>query len=484
MNSKALFSGYSPLPSTWDEFYTENSTVRPQFKRIIQMIEKLGPKEFRQRQKMADSSFLSGGITFTVYADSKGTEKIFPFDLVPRIIDSVEWSKMEKGLVQRVQALNLFLEDIYGPQKILKDKIIPRQLVLGSKAYNPRAKGVKLPGGVHVHIAGVDLIRDGKGLFRVLEDNVRVPSGVSYVLENRAAMKRIYPRIFHESGVDSVDEYPMRLKQTLRSLSLESKPNIVVLTPGGFNSAYFEHSFLARRMGCDLVEGTDLFVDKHKVYMRTTHGPLRVDVIYRRIDDDFLDPKAFRKDSMLGVPGLFEAARRGKVAIANAVGNGIADDKAIYPYVPDMIKYYLNEKPKLLQVETYICNRKADLKYTLDNISSLVVKAVNEAGGYGMLVGPRSTKKEQKDFSSKLKKDPRNYIAQPLIQLSSCPTWTGKAMEPRRVDLRPYILTGSKGSWVLPGGLTRVALKKGSYVVNSSQGGGSKDTWVLKRGGK
>jgi uncharacterized circularly permuted ATP-grasp superfamily protein len=430
---------------------------------------------------LADSAFLNAGVTFSVYSDKRGAERAFPFDLIPRVITGADWNKISRGLVQRVQALNQFLTDVYGPRRILKEGVIPEAHVLGSSGYLERMAGVTPPQGVYVHIAGIDLIRDPEGNFVVLEDNVRTPSGVSYVLENRGIMKRALPRVFRELAVRSVDTYPTRLKQSLCECAPidADDPTVVVLTPGPFNSAYFEHSFLARRMGAPLVHASDIIIDSEKVYLRTTAGPRRVHVIYRRIDDDFLDPLVFRKDSLLGVPGLVGAYVAGNVTLANAIGNGVADDKAIYPYVPDMIRFYLSEEPILGQVETYDCSRPSDLSYVLDHLSELVVKAVDGSGGYGMLMGPTATTEEIADFRTKLKEKPRGYIAQPRIDLSTSPTWVDGEVGPRRLDLRPFILTGRE-SWVLPGGLTRVALKEGSYVVNSSQGGGSKDTWVLQ----
>jgi uncharacterized circularly permuted ATP-grasp superfamily protein len=392
--------------------------------------------------------------------------------------------KLEKGLLQRIAALNLFLHDVYHDRRILKENVVPEDLVLHSKCYRPEMIGFDPPGKQYVHICGTDLIRDGSGEFVVLEDNGRTPSGVSYVLENRVVMKKVFPKLFQQCKVRRVEEYPQRLREALLSVAPESaddSPCIVILSPGPYNSAYFEHSFLARNMGIELVLGQDLFVHDERVYLKTTRGPKRVDIIYRRLDDDFLDPTVFRPDSLLGVPNLMKAYRAGNVTLANAVGTGVADDKAIYPFVEDMIRFYLSEEPILKNVPTYICARPKDLGYTLDHLGELVVKAVNESGGYGMLMGPSSTQKQRDEFRDKLRANPRNYIAQPVVTLSCCPTWTDEGLAPRHVDLRPYIVSGTS-SWCLPGGLTRTALVKGSLVVNSSQGGGSKDTWVMENG--
>ncbi len=481
----SLFQGYRPLEGTWDEYFGDRDEPRPEARHIVALLNELGTKEFRARQKLADATFLRGGITFSVYSDQRGSERIFPFDLVPRVIAQSHWRRVEQGLKQRISALNAFLSDVYGEQRILDEGVVPRDFVLGAKGYLPQMRGVRPPSGVHIHIAGIDLIRDPEGNFLVLEDNVRTPSGVSYVLENRTVMKKVFPHVFSESRVRGVEEYPLRLVEALTSVgpAPDEEEGTAVLTPGSLNSAYFEHSFLARRMGVPLIEGRDLFVDQDRVYAKTTLGPRRIDVIYRRIDDPFLDPEAFRKDSLLGVPGLVAAYAKGNVALANAIGNGVADDKGIYPFVPDMIRFYLSEEPILGQVRTYVCAREDDRRYVVEHLSELVVKSVNEAGGYGMLIGPQASRRERAEFRERIEADPRGYIAQPRIELSTCPTWASKAVAPRRVDLRPYILTGANGSWVLPGGLTRVALVEGSYVVNSSQGGGSKDTWVLEGAG-
>ncbi|MFN3202747.1 MAG: circularly permuted type 2 ATP-grasp protein [Bradymonadia bacterium] len=478
----ALFDQYRPLPHTEDECCERSGAPRSATARVVDDLEALGRDELQRRQLIADTAFRRGGVTFSVYASDEGVEKVFPFDLIPRIIPGDTWAELERGLIQRVEALNLFLLDIYGDQKILEAGIIPRDFIEGSTGYLPEMRGVRPPGDLHIHVGGIDLIRGGDGVYRVLEDNIRTPSGVSYVLENREVMKRVLPRVFGEAHVRPVDQYPRKLREALCSMSpLDADDvNLVVLTPGAYNSAYFEHTFLARSMGCDLVQASDLYVGRDdRVYVKTTRGPRRVDVIYRRIDDDFLDPEVFRKDSLLGVPGIVRAYARGKVVLANGIGNGVADDKAIYPFVHDMIRFYLGQEPLLEQVKTYVCARPDELAYTLTHLDALVVKAVDASGGYGMLMGPSATAEERAEFTQRIKDNPRGYIAQPLVQLSTCPTWTDEGVAPRRVDLRPFIVTGKHGSYVLPGGLTRVALEAGSYVVNSSQGGGSKDTWVL-----
>lgn len=441
------------------------------------------------RRDEAEMIFRRVGITFAVYGDKdedgSGTERLIPFDLIPRIIPSHEWKEMEKGLKQRVTALNRFLGDIYHDQEILKAGIIPAEPVLNNAQFRKEMMGVNVPGGIYSIISGIDIVRacnpDGSGTYYVLEDNLRVPSGVSYMLENRKMMMRLFPELFAEHRIAPVAHYPDLLLDTLRALAPASvnEPTAVVLTPGMYNSAYFEHAFLAQQMGIELVEGKDLFVKDDFVYMRTTRGPQRVDVIYRRVDDDFMDPEVFRKDSTLGVAGLLRAYRAGNVTLANAFGTGIADDKSIYPYVPKMIEFYLGEKPILQNVPTHICRDKADLQYTLDHLGELVVKEVHGAGGYGMLVGPASTKAQIEDFRAALLANPGNYIAQPTLSLSTCPTFVESGIAPRHIDLRPFVLSG-KTVQMVPGGLTRVALKEGSLVVNSSQGGGTKDTWVLE----
>jgi uncharacterized circularly permuted ATP-grasp superfamily protein len=477
----ALFAGYKPLSDAYDEVFDSKAKPRPDCAGVVRMFDEIGKAEFRARQKIADHTFRKGGITFSVYADSKGVEKIFPFDLIPRTVPPKDWKHMQAGMAQRVRALNLFLADVYGDQRILAEGKIPRWLFEQSRGFIPEMRGVKPRFGVYVHVAGIDVIRQPDGELVVLEDNIRTPSGVSYVLANRMVMKRVYPTVFAEARVAPVDEYPMRLREALVATSpvQHAETHAVVLTPGAHNSAYFEHSFLARMMGCELVEGQDLFVHQDRVYVKTTRGPQRVDVIYKRIDDAFLDPEVFRKDSLLGVPGLVRAYAKGNVTLANAIGNGVGDDKAIYPFVPEMIRFYLSEEPILKQVETFICANEKELDHTLANIGKLVTKSVDESGGYGMVLGPAANKKQLADQAAKIKANPRGYIAQPLVELSTCPTWVGEKAAPRRVDYRPFIVTG-KSSWVLPGGLTRVALTDGSYVVNSSQGGGSKDTWILE----
>jgi uncharacterized circularly permuted ATP-grasp superfamily protein len=481
-----LFDGYAVAPGTFDELFGNTGQPRPDFLRILDLLGHRTPEEFARLQTLAERALLNQGVTFSVYSDSRGTEKIFPFCLVPRIVSAQDWAPLERGLQQRVRALGLFLDDVYGEQRILAEKPELREMVLGTPLFLQRLRGIRPPGGVRIHIAGIDLIRDGQGTFRVLEDNLRTPSGVSYVLENRMLSKRVLPEVLEHARVRRVDHYPARLAETLRSVSPEDPEHstVVVLTPGPYNSAYFEHSFLARTMGVELVQAADLFVEDERVFVRTTRGPRRVHVIYRRVDDAFLDPEVFRPDSMLGVRGLMRAWAAGNVTLANAPGNGVSDDKAVYAFVPDIIRFYLSEEPLLEQVPTYVCLRPEDRAYVLDHLHELVVKTVDEAGGYGMLMGPQSTAEEREDFRRRILESPRRYIAQPRVELSSCPTWDGKSrgMVSRRVDLRPYILTGPQGPWVLPGGLSRVALRAGSYVVNSSQGGGSKDTWVRMEG--
>ncbi len=464
-----------------DEMFDASGAVRPEARLLLETVESLEDGQFLRCQRAAEQLLLQMGITFNVYGDSHGTERIFPFDLIPRIVRAEEWDWIERGLKQRIHALNEFIDDIYHGQRILKDKVIPEEVIRSATFYRPQCVGINPPRRVWCHITGTDLVRDGDGQIYVLEDNLRVPSGVSYVLENRDLMKRTFPRVFEGLRVRPVDDYPSKLLEMLETIAppgAGSKPTVVLLTPGIYNSAYFEHSFLAQKMGIQLVEGRDLVVEDGIVWMRTTKGLRKVDVIYRRIDDDFLDPEAFRPDSLLGVPGLVAAYRAGTVALANAPGNGVADDKVVYSYVPDMIRYYEGEEPILPNVPTFLCWRDQDRQHVLQNLEKLVVKSANEAGGYGMLVGPHSTAEQRADFAAKIEAHPRNFIAQPTLALSRVPTLTEDHFEGRHVDLRPYILYG-KEIYVLPGGLTRVALRKGSLVVNSSQGGGSKDTWVL-----
>ncbi len=466
----------------FDEMLQADGSPRPGALHLVKSLASLPQGELALRQQAADRALIQAGITFNVYSDNRGVEKTLPFDLIPRIVPAAEWSRLEQGLKQRIRALNLFIDDLYHDQKILKDGVIPREVIASSKGFQPQCIGLKPPRGIWCHISGTDLVRHKDGQIYVLEDNLRCPSGVSYVLENRRLMKSLFPEIFNLSPIRPVTNYPNRLRDMLEYLAPDgtASPRAVVLTPGRYNSAYFEHSFLARQMGVELVEGTDLVVDDDKVWVRTTAGFDRVDVIYRRLDDDFLDPEAFRPESLLGVPGLMRAYRAGNVALVNAPGTGVADDKAVYVYVPKVIKYYLGEDPIIPNVPTYLCSDEKDLAYVLEHIGELVVKAANESGGYGMLVGPASTKTEQEEFARRIKANPRNYIAQPTLSLSRVPTFCDGCLEGRHVDLRPYILYG-KEIFVQPGGLTRVALRKGSLVVNSSQGGGTKDTWVLAK---
>lgn len=469
-----------------DEMFDEKGVARPEARLLLETIQSLEAGQLERCQRAAERLLLQLGITFNVYGDSSGTERIFPFDLIPRIVRSEEWEWIERGLKQRIHALNAFIDDIYHDQKILKDKIIPEEVIHSAAFYRSQCLGINPPRGVWCHITGTDLVRHGDGQIYVLEDNLRVPSGVSYVLENRDLMKRTFPQVFEGLRVRPVDDYPSKLLETLNSIAPKGAtdtPTVVVLTPGIYNSAYFEHSFLAQKMGVQLVVGRDLVVQDNIVWMRTTNGLRKVDVIYRRIDDDFLDPRTFRPDSLLGVPGLMDAYRAGNVSLANAPGNGVADDKVVYAYVPSMIRYYEGEDAILPNVCSYLCWRDQDRQHVLQNLDKLVVKAANEAGGNGMLVGPHSTAGQREEFRAKITANPRNYIAQPTLALSRVPTLIGDHLEGRHVDLRPYILYG-KDINVLPGGLTRVALRKGSLVVNSSQGGGSKDTWVLAAPGE
>src|SRR5436190_21543770 len=480
MTPSKMFQNYD-ADGLFDEMFMAPGVPRSHYAPVAEQLMQLDLPAFERRRRMADVSFRNQGITFTVYGDTRGVEKIFPFDMVPRIIPADEWDTIERGLTQRITALNLFCQDIYHEQKILKEKIIPAELIYGAKMFRREMFHVTVPRNTYIHICGTDLVRGKDGTYYVLEDNGRTPSGVSYVLENRSVMKRVFPALFSQYRVRAIEDYPFNLLQTLRHVAPPHavEPTIAILTPGVYNSAYFEHSFLARQMGVDLVEGPDLVVDNSFVYMRTTAGLRRVDVIYRRVDDDFLDPLCFRADSVLGPAGLMNAYRLGNVALVNAVGTGVADDKAIYPFVPDMIKFYMGQDTILPNVKTFICARDDDRKFVLENLDKLVVKSTNESGGYGMLMGHQATKEERETFASKISADPRNFVAQPVVELSQHPSLCDTQFEGRRIDLRPYILYGEKVI-VTPGGLTRVALRKGSLVVNSSQGGGSKDTWVLE----
>ena len=475
------FQNYE-VDSFFDEAFQADGTPRPHYQALIERLKTLDGEDFERRRKAIDASFLQQGVTFTTYMNNaEGTERIFPFDTMPRVIPADEWALLEKGLTQRIVALNLFLHDVYHDQKIIKDGVVPPHHILSAKHFRREFMGFNVPRDIYIHICGTDLIRDDKGQYLVLEDNARCPSGVSYMLENRAAMKRFFPHFFPRAGVRPVESYPETLLEMMQYVTPQPKdnPTCVLLTPGVYNSAYFEHCFLARQMGIEIVEGSDLIVRDFKVYMKTTQGLQQVDVIYRRIDDDFLDPSVFRKDSMLGVPGLVNAVRAGNVTLANSIGTGVADDKVIYYYVPKMIKYYLGEDPILPNVDTFLPSEKEDFQYVVDNVDKLVIKSANEAGGYGMIIGPKATKEEIAKFREMVIAEPRNFIAQPPISLSRHPTFFEEAgYEGRHIDLRPYILFG-KDIKIIPGGLTRVALTKGSLVVNSSQGGGSKDTWVL-----
>ena len=485
-NAHAARPGQAPyahyaLGAAFDEMFDGRGRVRAHYLALENRLSTLAPEELHRRQQACELSFLHQGITFTVYNDSKATERIIPTDLLPRIITHGEWSRIEAGLAQRIQALNLFLRDIYGEGRVLKDGVVPRSMVYGSRHYRREMRGVPVPHGAYINVCGSDLVRNEAGAFVVLEDNLRVPSGVSYMLANRDVVRRAFPGVFRSMGVRPIEHYPLELLATLRSLApYHEDVSIAVLTPGVFNSAYFEHAFLARQMGVELVEGRDLLVNDNIVYTRTTSGLKRIDVIYRRIDDDFIDPLIFREDSSLGVPGLFNAYRAGNVVIANALGTGVADDKAVYAYVPRLIRYYLSEEPLLENVETFLCREESSLSHVLVNLDKFVVKAVGESGGYGMLVGPHASAAERSEFAVKIKSDPENYIAQPTIQLSTAPTFIEGGVEGRHVDLRPFILHSAETK-IVPGALTRVALKCGSLVVNSSQGGGSKDTWVLSQ---
>ena len=481
---KSLFDRYQ-MKAGFDEMFESAGVPRRHYRRLVERLRNFPLKDLELKRRQADQAFLRQGITFTVYGDPQQTEKIFPFDLMPRIIPDAEWRMIEEGIRQRVRALNMFLVDLYGEQRILNEKVVPRELIESSVHFQKDLVGFCPPKGVFIHVSGIDLVRNHEGKYFVLEDNLRTPSGVSYVLENRLVMKQLFPNLFDDMRVRPVDHYPTQLLENLKGLAPAGKDNpmVVLLTPGVFNSAYFEHSFMSLQMGIQMVEGRDLVVESDKVFMKTTQGLEQVDVIYRRVDDAFLDPEVFREDSLLGVPGLVRAYRAGNVALANGIGNGIADDKAVYTFVPKMIDYYLSEKPIIENVPTYLCGIPEDRKYVLEHLGSLVVKAVAESGGYGMLMGPSSTKAEREDFRKKIEADPRSYIAQPVVTLSHHPCVVdgeeNLRLVGRHVDLRPFVLWGEDITLSL-GGLTRVALKEGSLVVNSSQGGGSKDTWVLE----
>ena len=470
------------MPGFFNEMYAEGAgNVRAHYGEFENWLAEQPAETVARKRVEADLIFRRVGITFAVYGNNAGTERLIPFDIIPRIIPAHEWSQLQKGLTQRVQALNMFIHDIYHAQHIVKAGVIPAEQIFRNAQYRPEMQDVAVASDIYAHIAGVDIVRAGAGEFYVFEDNLRVPSGVSYMLEDRKMMMRLFPDLFARHRIAPVAHYPDLLLDMLRSVAPQGvdDPTVVVMTPGMYNSAYFKHAFLAQQMGVELVEGQDLFVSDNSVFMRTTRGPKRVDVIYRRIDDDYLDPLAFRSDSAIGVPGLLSVYRAGRVTLSNAIGTGVADDKSIYPFVPDMIRFYLSEEPLLNNVPTYQCRKKEDLQYTLDHLAELVVKEVHGAGGYGMLVGPASTKAEIDDFRQRIIAKPDGYIAQPTLALSACPTYVESGIAPRHIDLRPFVLSG-KSVTMVPGGLTRVALKEGSLVVNSSQGGGTKDTWILE----
>ena len=464
----------------YDEMRMPDGAVRSQYAFFADWLDRTSPERIKQKRGEAERAFHRLGITFAVYGEDAGTERLIPFDIIPRIVPAEEWQMLEAGLRQRVTALNMFLTDVFHDRNIVKAGVMAEERIVGNAQYRPEMMGMNVPAGIYAHIAGIDLVRAGEGEYYVLEDNLRVPSGVSYMLENRKMMMRLFPELFSTQLIAPVEHYPDLLLENLRGVSptTDEQPTVAILTPGPFNSAYFEHAFLAQQMGVELVEGQDLFVQDEHVYMRTTRGPQRLHVIYRRLDDDYIDPLVFRKDSMLGVPGLFGAYRAGNVTLANAVGTGIADDKSMYPFVPDMIRFYLSEEPILNNVPTYQLRKPDDLQYALDHMAELVIKEVHGAGGYGMLVGPASTTAERADFRERVLAEPAKYIAQPTLALSTCPTFVDAGIAPRHIDLRPYVLSGKTVS-MCPGGLTRVALREGSLVVNSSQGGGTKDTWVL-----
>ncbi len=480
MEGHSLLANYHEQPRVWDEMFTSGG-IRAPYQNFVSAIQNLSADEMTHKDELAKKLFMSQGITFTVYSSGEGIEKIFPFDIIPRILEAAEWKHIEAGIKQRLKALNIFLKDIYNQQFIIKDGIVPAKLIYSCPNFVRQMVNVNVPFDIYTHISGIDLIRDHDGTYYVLEDNLRTPSGVSYMLENRSITYRIFPDLLPKNNVRSVKDYPDLLLKNLVAIAnrQNSSPTVVLLTPGIYNSAYFEHTTLARLMGIELVEGSDLVVDNHKVYMKTTTGLKQVDVIYRRVDDDFIDPLVFRGDSMLGVPGIYGAYRTGHVAIVNAMGNGVADDKAVYSYVPAMIRYYLNEEPILKNVPTYQLGESENRKLVFENMDKMVIKKTNESGGYGMLIGSAATEKQMEEFKIAIEEDPRSFIAQPIISLSSAPCYINGVLQPRRVDLRPYALYGPDGIDIVPGGLTRVALTEGSLVVNSSQGGGSKDTWVL-----
>jgi uncharacterized circularly permuted ATP-grasp superfamily protein len=480
MEGHSLLANYHVQPRVWDEMFTSGG-IRSPYQNFVSAIQNLSANEMTHKDELAKKLFMSQGITFTVYSSGEGIEKIFPFDIIPRILEAAEWKHIEAGIKQRLKALNIFLKDIYNQQFIIKDGIVPAKLIYSCPNFVRQMVNVNVPFDIYTHISGIDLIRDHDGTYYVLEDNLRTPSGVSYMLENRSITYRIFPDLLPKNNVRSVKDYPDLLLKNLVAIAnrQNSSPTVVLLTPGIYNSAYFEHTTLARLMGIELVEGSDLVVDNHKVYMKTTTGLKQVDVIYRRVDDDFIDPLVFRGDSMLGVPGIYGAYRTGHVAIVNAMGNGVADDKAVYSYVPAMIRYYLNEEPILKNVPTYQLGEPENRKLVFENMDKMVIKKTNESGGYGMLIGSAATEKQMSEFKVAIEEDPRSFIAQPIISLSSAPCYINGVLQPRRVDLRPYALYGPDGIDIVPGGLTRVALTEGSLVVNSSQGGGSKDTWVL-----
>lgn len=481
MTGESLLRFYLTSPDTWDEMVSDGS-VRSAYGMMTEALRSFRTEDLQRKHRLAADLFMNQGITFTVYSEDAGIERIFPFDIIPRILRASEWAHIEAGIRQRLQALNFFLRDVYGEQAILKDGVVPASLIASCPQYTREVHGIRTAHDIHVHIAGIDLIRGADGVFYVLEDNLRTPSGVSYMLENREVTKRLFPEPLSQNRVRMVGNYPLLLHENLVSLATRpiANPVVVLLTPGIFNSAYYEHTFLARTMGIPLVEGRDLMVDNHRVYMKTTLGLQQVDVIYRRIDDEYLDPLVFRPYSALGVPGLMSAYRKGNVVLVNAVGNGVADDKAVYMHVPAMIRYYLNEEPLIPNVPTYALGDPDALRHVFDNIGSMVVKRTDQSGGYGMLMGNRATEQEVAAYRAKVDEDPRNYIAQPILRLSTVPCLIDGKLHPRHVDLRPFALCGPGGIRIVPGGLTRVALREGSLVVNSSQGGGSKDTWVVE----